>query len=65
VLYPALEATATMSRDHVEVSQLANELLALRSQLSGRALDARLTPEEAAPMFEAMAAAAKQAKSGH
>lgn len=104
VLYPAVarvmgapEATATMSRDHVEVSQLTNELASLRSQLVGRALeasqakalrrllyglhgllkvhfakeeevylpllDARLRPEEAARMFEAMEAAAKEAKS--
>jgi iron-sulfur cluster repair protein YtfE (RIC family) len=102
-LYPTVgkvmgapEATATMSRDHVEVGRLTDELASLRAQLSGQALgssqakalrrvlyglyalikvhfakeeeiylallDARLTPEEARRMFEAMEEAAKEAK---
>jgi iron-sulfur cluster repair protein YtfE (RIC family) len=103
-LYPVVgkilgapEATATMSRDHVEVGRLTEELRSLRSHLSEAAisqpqlkalrrvlyglyalvkvhfakeeevylpiLDARLTPEEAQGMFEAMEQAAKEAKS--
>ena len=103
-LYPAvgksmgtLEATATMSRDHVEVGRLTEELGTLQLQLSGTMLsesqekalrrvlyglyavvkvhfakeeevylpilDARLTPEEASRMFEAMELAAQEAKS--
>jgi iron-sulfur cluster repair protein YtfE (RIC family) len=48
VLYPAVgklmgapQATATMSRDHVEVGRLIGELGSLRSGLSGPALDAQ------------------------
>jgi hypothetical protein len=93
----AAEATATMSRDHVEIGQLTGELGLLRSQLTGAdvsesqqkalrrvlyglyavvkvhfakeeevylpILDARLTREEAARMFEAMELAAQEAKS--
>lgn len=96
-LMGASEATATMSRDHVEVSRLVEDLGSLRSDLVSEAtsadqekalrrvlyglyavvklhfakeeevylpiLDTRLTPEEAARMFEAMEIAAKQAKS--
>ncbi len=92
----AVEATRTMSRDHVEVHRLTEELGALRSQIRGLALtseqvselrqvlyglytlvkvhfakeeevylpllDARLTPDEAHEMFEAMEAAAHEAK---
>lgn len=92
----ALEATGTMSRDHVEVGRLTEELGSLRMQLAegtiegSRAqalrrvlyglyalvkvhfakeeevylplLDARLSPEEAREMFEAMEAAAGHAK---
>jgi iron-sulfur cluster repair protein YtfE (RIC family) len=96
-LMGASEATATMSRDHVEVGRLTGELASLQSQLVGTSvsepqvkalrrvlyglyalvkvhfakeeeiylpiLDARLTPEEAHQMFEAMEMAAKEAKS--
>jgi iron-sulfur cluster repair protein YtfE (RIC family) len=96
-LMGAPEATATMSRDHIEVGRLTGELGSLRSQLGGASvnesqvkalrrvlyglyaivkvhfakeeevylpiLDARLTPEEASRMFEAMEMAAKEAKS--
>ncbi len=96
-LMGASEATATMSRDHVEVGRLTGELGSLQSQLVGTSvsepqakalrrvlyglyalvkvhfakeeeiylpiLDARLTPEEARQMFEAMEMAAKEAKS--
>lgn len=96
-LMGAPEATATMSRDHVEVGRLVEELRSLRSHLVGEAttadqekalrrvlyglysvvklhfakeeevylpiLDARLTPDDASRMFEAMEMAAKQAKS--
>jgi len=96
-LMGAAEATATMSRDHVEIGRLTGELGVLRSQLTGTAvsesqqkalrrvlyglyavvkvhfakeeevylpiLDARLTAEEAAQMFEAMELAAQEAKS--
>lgn len=48
-LYPAVQramgaalATATMSRDHVEVGRLTEELLSLRRQLEGAAL----TPDQ-------------------
>ena len=92
----AAQATATMSRDHVEVDRLTQELGSLRvhrSQLSitfeqARALrrvlyglyvlvkvhfakeeevylpllDSKLTAEEAHAMFEAMEAAAREAK---
>jgi iron-sulfur cluster repair protein YtfE (RIC family) len=95
-LMGAPEATATMSRDHVEIGRLTEELGALRSNLSGapigpsqakalRAvlyglsalvkvhfakeeevylpiLDQRLTESEARELFEAMEAAAKEAK---
>ncbi|MCA9830154.1 MAG: hemerythrin domain-containing protein [Dehalococcoidia bacterium] len=102
-LYPVIarlmgapEATATMSRDHVEVRRLTEELGALRSSLSGAALDPaqakalravlyglsalvkvhfakeeegylpildqRLTESEAGQMFEAMEAAASEAR---
>ena len=102
-LYPVVQkimgspyGTATMSRDHVEVERLTQELSALREQLSateiGAAkandlkrvlyglytlvkvhfakeeevylplLDANLTPEAARAMFEAMEAAAGEAK---
>jgi iron-sulfur cluster repair protein YtfE (RIC family) len=102
-LYPVVDrvlgapgATATMSRDHVEVGRLTQELASLRSQLSGATasaptvqalrrvlyglyalvkvhfakeeevylplLDARLSPVEAQHVFEAMEAAAKEAK---
>jgi iron-sulfur cluster repair protein YtfE (RIC family) len=94
----AVEATATMSRDHVEVSQLIEELASLRAQLAGTILraaqakalrrvlyglytlvkvhfakeeevylpllEARLSPEEAHRMFEAMEAAVKEVR-GH
>ena len=36
----AQEATATMSRDHMEIGRLAEELGALRSSLEGESLDA-------------------------
>ncbi len=103
-LYPTVarllgvpEATATMSRDHVEVGRLTAELASLRSALATGdvdplqektlrrvlyglyalvkvhfakeeevylpLLDARLTTEEASRMFEAMEAAAREAKS--
>jgi iron-sulfur cluster repair protein YtfE (RIC family) len=96
-LMGAPEATATMSRDHVEIGRLAEELGLLRSQLGGASanelqikalcrvlyglyalvkvhfakeediypplLDARLTPEDAHRMFEAMEMAAQEAKS--
>ncbi len=96
-LMGALEATATMSRDHVEIGRLTEELGLLRSQLGGASanelqikalrrvlyglyalvkvhfakeediylplLDARLTPEDAHRMFEAMEMAAQEAKS--
>jgi iron-sulfur cluster repair protein YtfE (RIC family) len=89
-------ATATMSRDHVEVGRLTQELESLRPHLSGATasadavqairrvlyglyalvkvhfakeeevylpqLDAGLSPAEAQHMFEAMEAAAKEAK---
>lgn len=89
-------ATATMSRDHVEVGRLTAELASLRSELAGAILsaeeaaslrgvlyglyalvklhfakeeeiylpilDARLTPDEAHEMFEAMEAAAHEAR---
>ena len=95
-LMGAPEATATMSRDHVEVGRLTQELGSLCSKLvsvrPGEAqekalrrilyglyalvkehfakeeeiylplLDARLTPEEARQMFEAMETAAQEAK---
>ena len=95
-LMGAPEATATMSRDHVEVGRLTEELGSLRSQLGGASisqsqekalrrvlyglsaivkvhfakeeevylpiLDARLTPEEARQMFEAMERAAQEAR---
>jgi iron-sulfur cluster repair protein YtfE (RIC family) len=104
-LYPAVQkvlgsplATATMSRDHVEVERLTEELAQLRRQLTASEigagpanelklllyglytlvkvhfakeeevylplLDANLTAEEARDMFEAMEAAAHEAK-GH
>jgi len=93
----AVEATATMSRDHVEVSQLIEELASLRARLAGTILraaqakalrrvlyglytlvkvhfakeeevylpllEARLSPEEAHRMFEAMEEAAKEIES--
>ena len=93
-LMGAPQATGTMSRDHVEVSRLAQELGLLRSELSAGSLgapeakalrrvlyalyalvrvhfakeeevylpllDARLAPEEAERMFEAMHQAAKE-----
>lgn len=92
-------ATATMSRDHVEVGRLTDELASLRAELprttldEARAralrrvlyglyallklhfakeeevylplLDARLSPEAARDMFEAMEEAAKRAKGRH
>lgn len=101
-LYPVVrkamgapEGTATMSRDHVEVRRLTEELGALQSHLAGAIteeqaaslrrvlyglyalvkvhfakeeevylplLDARLTPEQAHAMFEAMEEAAREAK---
>jgi iron-sulfur cluster repair protein YtfE (RIC family) len=101
-LYPVVakamgapQATATMSRDHVEVGRLANELTLLQSQTRGTIskrqekslrsvlyglyalvkvhfakeeevylplLDAKLTPEQARQMFEAMEQAAQKAK---
>jgi len=102
-LYPVVgramgapEATATMSRDHVEVGRLTEELAVLRGALAaghvGQAetrnlrrvlyglyalvrlhfakeeevylpiLDARLTAEEAAEMFETMEQAAAEAR---
>lgn len=102
-LYPVVaramgapQATATMSRDHVEVGRLTDELAKLRASLAaGRAgevemrdlrrvlyglyalvrlhfakeeevylpiLDAKLDAKQAAEMFEAMEAAAEQAK---
>ena len=102
-LYPVVakllgtpEATATMSRDHVEVGRLTQELAALQAKLSGQPvspelaralrrvlysvyalvkvhfakeeevylpmLDARLSPQEARHMFEAMERAAKAVK---
>jgi len=96
-LMGASEATATMSRDHVETARLIEEMGSLRSQLVGISvsepqaqalrrvlyglyavvkvhfakeeeiylpiLDARLTPEKAHQMFEAMEMAANEAKS--
>jgi iron-sulfur cluster repair protein YtfE (RIC family) len=96
-LMGAPEATATMSRDHVAIGRLTEELGALRSHLSGTSLgaseeralrrvlyglstlvsvhfakeeevylpllDARLTAEEAARLFEAMERAAHEARS--
>ncbi len=105
-LYPVVakalgapQATATMSRDHVEVQRLTEELAALRPALSAAALDPalakalrrvlyglyalvkvhfakeeevylpildqRLSADEAHRMFEAMEAAAKEAKGAH
>ena len=102
-LYPVVQkimgtpyGTATMSRDHVEVEALTQELALLRSQVSATEigvkqanelkrvlyglytlvkvhfakeeevylplLDANLTPEDAREMFEAMEAAAGEAK---
>jgi iron-sulfur cluster repair protein YtfE (RIC family) len=95
----AREATATMSRDHVEVGRLTEELAALRARSSAAALDdaqikslrrvlyglyalvkvhfakeeevylpildARLAPEDARRMFEAMEASAHEAKHRH
>lgn len=102
-LYPVVqkvmgapEATATMSRDHIEVGRLVEELKMIRSQITGRRinpeqvrglqrvlyglyalvkvhfakeeeiylplLDARLSPDEAAEMFENMETAAREAK---
>jgi hypothetical protein len=92
----APEATATMSRDHVEVGRLTDELAALREALIGETidaaqaralrrtlyglyalvkvhfakeeevylpmLDARLAPDEARAMFEAMERAATEAR---
>ena len=89
-------ATATMSRDHVEIGRLTEELASLKMQISEKSvsesqekdlrrvlyglyaiiklhlakeeeiylplLDARLTPDEAREMFEAMETAAKEAK---
>jgi hemerythrin-like domain-containing protein len=89
-------ATAPMSRDHVEIGRLTEELASLKMQITGRSvsesqenalrgvlyglyaviklhlakeeeiylplLDARLTPDEAREMFEAMETAAKEAK---
>ncbi len=104
VLYPAVGkcmgtplATATMSRDHVEIGRLTEELASLKTHISGTRvsgtqendlrrvlyglyaiiklhlakeeevylplLDARLTVEEAHDLFEAMEAAAGEAKS--
>ena len=102
-LYPVVQkvmgtpyGTATMSRDHVEVERLTQELASLRKQISATEigakqanelklvlyglytlvkvhfakeeevylplLDNNLTPEEAHEMFEAMEAAAGEAK---
>ncbi len=102
-LYPVVQqamgaqlATATMSRDHVEVGSLTRELITLRGQITPGSittqqakalrkvlyglfalvsvhfakeeeiylplLDAKLTQQEAAEMFEAMESAAHQAK---
>jgi hemerythrin-like domain-containing protein len=95
-LMGASGATATMSRDHVEIGRLTEELASLKMQISGKSvsesqekalrrvlyglyaivrlhlakeeevylplLDARLTPDEARDMFEAMETAAKEAK---
>ena len=102
-LYPVVQkvmgtqyGTATMSRDHVEVEALTQELALLRGQISATEigvkqanelkrvlyglytlvkvhfakeeevylplLDANLTPEDAREMFEAMEAAAGEAK---
>jgi iron-sulfur cluster repair protein YtfE (RIC family) len=95
-LMGAPEATATMSRDHVEVGRLTEELGSLRSHLGGAGvgasqekalrrvlyglsalvtvhfakeeevylpiLDARLTADEAARMFEEMERAAQEAR---
>ena len=97
-LYPVVQkvlgspdATRTMSRDHVEVGRLVEELSLLRLDLTPAnfkalqrvlyglyalvkvhfakeeevylpLLEARLTPEEAKEMFEAMEQAASQAK---
>ena len=41
----ASQATATMSRDHLAIRQLTEELGALRNRLAGPALDATLVPE--------------------
>ncbi len=102
-LYPVVNrvlgapgATATMSRDHVEVGRLTEELRQLRERIGGGIddasaaalrrvlyglyalvhvhfakeeevylplLDAKLSPDEAREMFEAMEAAAAEAKS--
>ena len=95
-LMSAPAATATMSRDHVEIGRLTEELASLKMQISGKSvsesqekdlrrvlyglyaiiklhlakeeeiylplLDARLTPDEAQEMFDAMETAAKEAK---
>lgn len=101
-LYPVVNrvlgapgATATMSRDHVEVGRLTDELRQLRERTAGGAdeasvmalrrvlyglyalvhvhfakeeevylplLDAKLSPDEAREMFEAMESAAAEAK---
>ena len=95
-LMGAPEATATMSRDHVEIGRLTQELGALRASLGDTGLDAaqeqalrrllyglsalvtvhfakeeeiylplldaRLTPEDASRLFEAMEQAAQEAK---
>ncbi len=95
-LLRAPAATATMSRDHVEVGRLTHELAVLRQHLAGGALgyaqtqalrrvlyglyalvkvhfakeeeiylpllDERLAPAEARAMFEAMEAAATEAR---
>jgi iron-sulfur cluster repair protein YtfE (RIC family) len=44
-LMGALEATATMSRDHVEIGRLTEELGSLRSHLDGASMD---SPQEQA-----------------
>jgi iron-sulfur cluster repair protein YtfE (RIC family) len=95
----ASQVTATMSRDHVEVGRLTEELAGLQAQITGPSitseharalrrvlyglyalvkvhfakeeeiylslLDSRLTPEQAHAMFEAMEAAAHEAKDLH
>ena len=60
VLYPVVEqvmkapgATATMSRDHVEVSRLTADLQRLRDSLHGSS-EAGLAPVDADEMFRAM-----------
>jgi iron-sulfur cluster repair protein YtfE (RIC family) len=96
-LMGAPEATATMSRDHVEIGRLTEELGALRSHLGDGSvgasqeqalrralyglsalvavhfakeeevylplLDARLTPDEAHHLFEAMERSAQETRS--